>query len=308
EEAATNYVEMKDGILDSLGKLSTQSGDEAAKTRQSIVKEFEALASEAVNAIEGKRSQMNGLIEGLMVDATEPQRRALEKARTEANRHYNEQIEMTQDFAKTVNEVMTNMVDENGQITAEGMRNFEVAAGGMDEIFGTAVAESVQQMQRFKTEFDTAFNESDAKGAQDALTGMAQETASAMGDLKKVYEEQVEQTKALGLEHEAEELILAGLERQYSKNKDALFDNLMAMEDQANAAGYNVDALKELSDLEKTFLDQTNEKTKALREAEGATLANEESITSLSAAQEKNKEVLKDSTRNFNDLAREMNR
>src|SRR5699024_9789956 len=151
EEAATNYVEMKDGILDSLGKLSTQSGDEAAKTRQSIVKEFEALASEAVNAIEGKRSQMNGLIEGLMVDATEPQRRALEKARTEANRHYNEQIEMTQDFAKTVNEVMTNMVDENGQITAEGMRNFEVAAGGMDEIFGTAVAESVQQMQRFKT-------------------------------------------------------------------------------------------------------------------------------------------------------------
>src|SRR5699024_6421969 len=76
----------------------------------------------------------------------------------------------------------------------------------------------------------------------------------------------------------------------------------------ANAAGYNVDALKELSDLEKTFLDQTNEKTKALREAEGATLANEESITSLSAAQEKNKEVLKDSTRNFNDLAREMNR
>lgn len=308
EEAATNYVEMKDGILDSLGKLSTQSGDEAAKTRQNIVKEFESLASEAVSAIEGKRSQMNGLIEGLMVDATEPQRRALEKARTEANQHYNDQIEMTQDFAKTVNEVMSNMVDENGQITAEGMRNFEVAAGGMDEVFGTAISESVAQMQRFKTEFDTAFDESSAKGAQDALTGMAKETASAMGDLKKVYEEQVEQTKALGLEHEAEELILAGLETQYTKNKDALLENLIAMEDQAKGVDDSISATKELNDLERTFLDQTNEKTKALREAEGATMANEESITSLSAAQEKNKEVLQESTRSFNDLATEMNK
>src|SRR5699024_2856290 len=146
---------------------------------------------------------MNSMIDGLMVDATEPQRRALEKARTEANRHYNEQIEMTQDFAATINEVMTNMVDENGQITAEGMRNFETAASGLDEVFGTAIAESATQMQRFKTEFDTAFSESDINGAQDALTGMAKNTAAAMRDLKKVYEEQVDQTQALGLEKEA---------------------------------------------------------------------------------------------------------
>lgn len=118
----------------------------------------------------------------------------------------------------------------------------------------------------------------------------------------------MEQTKALGLEQEAEELILAGLETQYTKNKDALLENLIAMEDQAKGIDESISATKELTDLERTFLDQTNEKTKALREAEGATMANEESITSLSAAQEKNKEVLQDSTRSFNELATEMNK
>ena len=308
EEAATNYVDMKDGILRSLGELSMQSGEEASKTRQNIVKEFEALASEAVTAIEGKRSQMNSMIDGLMVDATEPQRRALEKARTEANRHYNEQIEMTQDFAATINEVMTNMVDENGQITAEGMRNFETAASGLDEVFGTAIAESATQMQRFKSEFDTAFSESDINGAQDALTGMAKNTAAAMRDLKKVYEEQVDQTQALGLEKEAEELILAGLEDQYNKNTDSLLDNLIATEELAQGVDGNISATKDLSDAEKTYLGLTNEKTKALREAEGATLANEESITSLDQAQEKVRDSLAESTGKFNELATEMNK
>src|SRR5699024_11239771 len=96
--------------------------------------------------------------------------------------------------------------------------------------------------------------------SSDLLTGMAKNTAAAMRDLKKVYEEQVDQTQALGLEKEAEELILAGLEDQYNKNTDSLLDNLIATEELAQGVDGNISATKDLSDAEKTYLGLTNEK------------------------------------------------
>ena len=307
-EAATNYVRLKDEALQALGDLATESGEEAAKSREKIVEQFELMSQEVVEAIEGDRQALNTAIAGLMEGATEPEREALEKARANIEKHYDEQLKLAQNYTETVADVMNNHITETGAITDEGMQKFRAAAQGMDQLFGTAIAKSQGEMSKFKSAFDRAFDERDVKKAQENLTGMANSTVDSITELNKAYEEQKNAIEATDAPLKDKELILQGLEKQYDESRLALLDNLAAMESEAKQNGLNVSAIEDLSDAQLEKLGITRDEYAQLLLTSGALKDNADENHNLSTALDAAKDAASRSSEEYAKLVEEFNK
>ena len=307
-EAATNYVRLKDEALQALGDLATQSGEEAAKSREKIVEQFEQMSQEVIEAIEGDRQALNTAIAGLMEGATEPEREALEKARANIEKHYDEQLKLAQNYTETVADVMNNHITETGAITEEGMQKFNAAAQGMDQLFGTAIAKSQQEMSNFKNAFDRAFDERDVKKAQENLTGMADSTVTSIEELNKAYKAQKEAIEATDAPMKEKELILQGLASQYDESKLALLDNLAAHESEAKTLDESISAIAEMSDAQLEKLGVTREEYAQLVLTSGALRDNADENHNLSTALDAAKDAASRSSEEYGKLVEEFNK
>lgn len=307
-EAATNYVRLKDEALQALGDLATQSGEEAAKSRKSIVEQFELMSQEVVEAIEGDRQALNTAIAGLMEGATEPEMEALEKARASIEKHYDEQLKLAQNYTETVADVMNNHITETGAITEEGMQKFNAAAQGMDQLFGTAIAKSQQEMSNFKTAFDRAFDERDVKKAQENLTGMADSTVTSIEELNKAYTAQKEAIEATDAPMKEKELILQGLASQYDESKLALLDNLAAHESEAKTLDESISAIDGMTDAQLEKLGVTREEYAQLVLTSGALRDNADENHNLSTALDAAKDAASRSSEEYGKLVEEFNK
>lgn len=307
-EAATNYVRLKDEALQALGDLATQSGEEAAKSREKIVEQFEQMSQEVIEAIEGDRQALNTAIAGLMEGATEPEREALEKARDNIEKHYDEQLKLARNYTETVADVMANSIDETGKITDEGLQKFNAAAQGMDQLFGTAIAKSQQEMSNFKTAFDRAFDERDVKKAQENLTGMADSTVTSIEELNKAYTAQKEAIEATDAPMKEKELILQGLASQYDESKLALLDNLAAHESEAKTLDESISAIAEMSDTQLEKLGVTREEYAQLVLTSGALRDNADENHNLSTALDAAKDAASRSSEEYGKLVEEFNK
>lgn len=307
-EAASNYVRLKDEALQALGDLATQSGEKAAESRKKIVEQFELMSQEVIEAIEGDRQALNTAIAGLMEGATEPEREALEKARANIEKHYDQQLQLARNYTETVADVMANSIDETGKITDEGMQKFTAAAQGMDQLFGTAIAKSQQEMANFKTAFDRAFDERDVKKAQENLTGMADSTVTSIEELNKAYTAQKEAIEATDAPMKEKELVLQGLASQYDESKLALLDNLAAMEAEAKQNGINVSATEALTDAQLAVLGVTREEYAQLVLTSGALRDNADENHNLSTALDAAKDAASRSSEEYGKLVEEFNK
>ena len=307
-KAASNYVRLKDEALQALGDLATQSGEEAEKSRKKIVEQFEIMSKEVIEAIEGDRQALNTAIAGLMEGATEPERQALEKARKNIEKHYDEQLKLAQNYTKTVSDVMNNHIDETGRITDEGMRRFNAAAQGMDQLFGTSIAKSQQEMSRFKSAFDRAFSERDIKKAQENLTGIANSTVDSISELNKAYEEQKNAIEATDAPLKEKELVLQGLDKQYKESKLALLDNLAAHESEAKTLDDSISAIAKMSDAQLEKLGVTREEYAQMVLTSGALRNNADENHNLASALDAAKDAASRSTEEYSKLVDEFNK
>ena len=307
-EAATNYVRLKDEALQALGDLATESGEEAEKSRKKVVEQFELMAQEVVEAIEGERQAFNRAIDGLAVDATEPERKALERARENIEKHYDEQAKLAVNYSETVAEVMKNHVDETGKFTEEGTRKYAAAAKGMDQLFGTSIAKSQEQVGDFKAAFDRAFEERDIKKAQENLTSMANSTVEQIDEMRKAYEAERNEIEATTAPLEEKELVLAGLSQEYEESRLAVLQNLAAHEAQAKGLDSSISAVEQMSDAQLEVLGVTREEYAALLLTSGALRDNADENHNLSTALDAAKDAASRSSEEYGKLVEEFNK
>ncbi|MBH9580133.1 phage tail tape measure protein [Staphylococcus felis] len=266
-KSASKYLEMKDNVSKYMSQLKMQTGAEAEQTRGKIVSEFEKMAQETVAALDKEQAQMEGMIESFMEGATGPQLDALKKAKTEVQQHYQEAKKQAMDFSKTMADVMNNHIDKTGRITTEGMRMFSQAAKGMDETFGTALANSTEELSKLQAGFDEIIASGSPQQIQDSLSKMARATIDSIKEVNKGYDEYINQIKASGLATEEQNILIDFANQKRAEETKALIENLRGHEKLAREKDSGIDATKGLMAEEERLLEILQEEGPIAKQA-----------------------------------------
>lgn len=259
--ATDKTIEMKNGMIQNLDGLGTMSKKEAQEMKNNILNELDDLTNKAIQQINKSEKRMADLTKNLMKNAGETETAALKQNLQEQKRIFEEKRQIVKDAEGRITDILSSASEDRRALTQTEFAQLGTAFSKIDNQFETSISANVQELGKLQSAFSELDEDASLDKIQKSLTDMSKSTIKAMGQLDKAYEKQSDSIQNTFGDTEQAKQLQSSLTRSYDEQKSALLDNLTANEDRAKSLNENADAMADLTEKERRKLGVVKDNT-----------------------------------------------